>query len=239
MKRLGFLLLFTQLYGLGYAQLTQEQGWDLPPLQALIDSALKCSATLKTADIKILLSEDILKEVRMSWLEKLNFTVNSNYGNTYDWARTASASQTGGPYPANNSNPSLGYMAGISIYYPFIDIFGGHKRMKHQAQLGVEQAEIEKKVTENETKQMVITAYYELLSTIKTLELQTEMLISLTTSYEQAKKDFSAAKIPLSEYIKAYEAYMSARNAQEIQKNSVTSAFMLMEILTGTRLLNK
>jgi outer membrane protein TolC len=243
MKKIGCILCFTLFYGISNAQLSDNQqeklGWDLPPLQTLIDSAIANAISIKLADATILTSQYRLKDVEMNWLEKINLTVSGNYGNSFDWARTSSMSQNGVPAPSNSSSPNLGYTAGVSIYYPLTEVFGGRKRIKQVARLNIDEAVLQKEGIEQSIKGQIIAAYYDLQTILKTMEIQSEMLALMSLSYEQAKTQYADNRISLTDYTELYQSYIAAKNSYETQKNEVMKVFRTMELITGIKLLKQ
>ncbi|GHT21056.1 hypothetical protein FACS189430_00500 [Bacteroidia bacterium] len=235
MKRIGFLLCFTAFYGISNAQ-SDLTGWNLPPLQVLIDSAIINAPTVKLADAAILASQYDDQALKRDWMERVSLTGTAMYGNAYDYATALKESQ-GTATPSEKRN-TMSYGAGVSLYYPLSQILD-RKRMKQQAHLKIEQAEIQKEGTEQAIKQQVITAYYNLQTVLKAMEIQSETLAILSLSYDQAKLLYSDNRITLPEYTQIYQAYIMAKNTLEVQKNAVMSAFKSMEVLTGVKLLKQ
>jgi outer membrane protein TolC len=239
MKNTELILLLTLLYGISNAQSLNDQpelqGWNLPSLQTLIDSAVINATTVKLADAAILASQYEDQALRRDWMERVNLTATGMYGNAYDYARALSNSQGAYVIPSENRN-TWNYGGGVSVLYPLSQIFD-RKRLKQQSLLRIEQAEIQKEGMEQVVKQQVITAYYNLRTVLKQMEIEAETLALLTVSYDQAKILYSDNRITLSEYTQMYQTYIASKNMLEVQKNAVMSAFRSMEVLTGIQLL--
>ena len=225
-----------------YAQTTPEtnnnidgSAWKLPPLQLLIDSALMYSPLMRMADQEILLSQYALLDVRRDWMKKVNLTTDARYGSMFDYSRMSSLS--GGsfiPFSANLYSLTVG--AGMGVYMPISDVFD-RKRLISSAKTKIEQAEIKKEDIERAVKQVIVSAYYEVLSLQKTLETHSKIQSSSDMLYEQTKSDFEENIINLAEYNKVYETYLNSQNTYETHKNNLLKAIRTLEINVGITLL--
>ena len=245
MIRISFFLFFMQLLlATNHAQTTPgslpEAGlagseWRLPPLEALIDSALAYSPLMRLADKDILLSKYALTDVRKDWMKKINLSADTRYGSMFDYSRISSDSK-GSFIPPSANMYMLNFGVGMSMYMPISDIFD-RKRLVSSANIKVEQAEIQKEEVEQSVKLLIISMYYEVLSLQKTLEIQLEMRSSAGMLYEQTKSNFEENRTDFAEYTKAYETYLSSQSAYETQKNSLLRAIRALEVNVGISLL--
>ena len=209
--------------------------WKLPPLEVLIDSALIHSPLMRVADQDILLSQYALTDIHRDWMRKVNLTADARYGSTLDYSRLSSVSGSGViPNSANRSMLNSG--VGMSLYMPISDVLD-RKRRVSSAKMKIEQAEIMKEDTERTIKQTIISAYYEVLTLQKTLEMQIEMRSSAGMLYEQTKSDFEENRTNFTEYTQAYEAYLTSQSTYETQKNNLLRAIRTLEVNVGITLL--
>jgi outer membrane protein TolC len=242
MVRTGFFVLIMQLFywSGGQAQTTvpdnqadtgvEDFAQMLPPLQALIDSALIHSPALRMADNDILLSRYELKETKRSLLDYIYLQGNTSYGTEY--YLTSNEVLIDVPQTRDDK---IRYSGGLTLRMPLSEIFD-RKIPAQKARIGIEQAESQKEIQENNIAQLVITAYYDLLSQHKSFTLQTELLASATMAFEQAKIDYGSDKIALTDYLKISESFFTVRNAYELQKNNYNKALLLTERLIGTKI---
>jgi outer membrane protein TolC len=233
----SIFILFT---GNGHSQVTtvasdseefEDYAGTLPPLHALIDSAMLYSPAVRMADNNILLAEYMLKEVRRSMIKQIYVTGDVRYGSNYFITQNETPlidRITDNQYPVT-------YGIGLNLRVPLSEVFD-KKIQKQKARIGIEQSKIEKEVIENEVRQLVISGYYDLLSLKKTLDMRTEMLTSANMLYEQARLDFANNKISSNEYVQISEAVLTAQNEQEILKNNFIKARYILENLIGIKL---
>ena len=236
MKSFFSFLISILLISNSFAQTeSDESEWNLPPMQLLIDSALIYSPLMKSADGNIQLSELQLIDIRRNWLQKLNLAFDTRVGSMIDYQRLANLG--GGVFiPPSNNVYMLNYGVGFSAYMPFSDIFD-RKRQVQKAQLQVMQSKNQKEQIEQQVKNAVITAYYDVLSAQKTLNTRNEISSSASMLYEQSKADYTENKITLTEHTKTYDAYLTAQNEVELQKYSLLKFVYMLEVIVGIHLI--
>ena len=236
MIRIGLLILFAPILLLrnGFSQTeNSETGWQLPPLQVLIDSALIKSPILKGAGMEVLMSQYLLKDAQRDWMENINFTADARYGSMFDYSRMAE--NTGSFIPISDNVYSMNYGVGMSAYLPISDIFD-RKRKIQKAQLQINQSESRKEEIEQTVKQTVIAAYYEALTSQKTLGMRAEISSSASMLYDQSKLDYAENRITLAEFTKANEVFLTAKNEEETQKYNLLRAVRTLEVIVGIEL---
>lgn len=242
MMRTGFFILIVSLLFLDniFAQTnssTDGSGWKLPPLQALIDSALVHSTAVKMAENNITLSEYELKKLQRDWLDYFSLNANVRYG--YEpyisiWGETPLINNLN----SNQNQERLYYGAGANFGIKLSQIFD-RKLPRQRAKLQIEQTRLSKEQVEKNVREMVIIAYFELSSLQNTLNMKSEMLVSANMLFDQADIDYSGNKISLGEYTRAQEGLLLAQNEYELLKNTYSKAFLLMEELVGIKLNKK
>ncbi|MDR1156610.1 MAG: TolC family protein [Bacteroidales bacterium] len=210
-----------------------EAGWELPPLQALMDSALVHSPILKGASYEVLMSQYELTDAKKDWMQKINFAADFRYGSQFDYSRLSSSS--GGLFPISETTVAPSYGIGVSAYMPVSDIFD-HKRKKQKAKLRIEQSESRREEIAKTVKQSVITAYYDVLTAQKTLATSTEISAAAGMLYDQSRLDYAESRTSLSEFTKANEAYLNAQNEVETQKFALFRAVRMLEVIVGIEL---
>jgi len=210
--------------------------WRLPPLQVLIDHAIKHSNEVKLADNDILMSEYLYKDVRRDWLKKINVSGDARYGSMFDLARL---SQTPGVsiLPQSN-NLILYYGIGLTASTSISDLVD-KKRTKQKSQLTIEQSKLTKEGSINGIKEKVITEYYNILSLQKTLATSNEIFLMISLVHEKARMDLAQNKISYTEYATDNQAFLNAQNALELQKYELERAVRVLEIIVGIELLKK
>ena len=238
MTRIGFLIFIALplFCSRSYAQTEiDETEWKLPPLQVLIDSALIHSPMIKLADANVQMGQYELTDAQKDWLRKLNLSADTRFGSVLDYNRMLNIS--GGTFiPPSSNLYMLNYGLGFSAYMPLSDVFD-RKRLIQKAKLRVEQAEMQKDETMKQIKQLVIVAYYDVLTVQNTLAMRHEISLSAGMLYDQSKIDYTENRITLAEYTKANDAYLIALNEQEAQKNNLLKAIGVLEVIVGIELI--
>jgi outer membrane protein TolC len=237
MIRIGLLILFIPVLFISsnYAQTdNDESGWKLPPLQALMDSALIHSPILRGASQEVMMSQYELTDAQRDWMQKINFAADFRYGSQFDYSRLSSSS--GGLLPLAETTIAPSYGVGVSAYMPVSDIFD-HKRKKQKAKLKIEQSESRREEVAQTVKQTVIASYYDVLTAQKTLATRAEISASAGMLYDQSKLDYAENRITLAEFTKANEAYLNAQNEVEIQKFTLFKTVRTLEVIVGIELI--
>ncbi len=209
---------------------TQDFAKTLPPLQALIDSALIYSPAMRMADNSILLSEYSLKSTNRDWMHWIYLQANARYGSDYYF--TSEEVLIEGP---TTSDP-IRFTGGVSMRLPISSIFNYGLNQKG-AKIEIEQSKIRKDAVEKGVREVVIAGYYDLLSKRNALDLRLELFVSANMSYEQAKQDYADNRTSLDAFTQANERYLSAKNAYEVQKNEFNKTILLFEEIIGFKLI--
>jgi len=203
--------------------------WDLPPLQTLIDHALEHSPMLKLADIDIKVEEYGLKDIQREWMRKISFMTDARYGTMLDYSKMITMP---GVSPAT---VMMSYGAGATVGFMLSDVFD-RKRSKQKARWRIEQANLNRETTVSGVTQMVISSYYAVLAAQKNFALANEMNLTAALVYDKAKMDVSQNRISLTEWAKENEAYLSAKNAVELQKYTLMQSIRMLELIVGIEL---
>lgn len=220
---------------------TDNTGWNLPPLQTVIDYALEHSPLLKLASVDIQVQQYEVKEMTREWMRYVMFTADTRYGSMFDFARMFGIPNGDDPLPGGNPVPNsskeliLNYGVGLTAYMPISNILD-QKRKKQLSKLKVEQVKIRKDETVNQVTQMVIESYYDVLSAQKTMSMQNELSLSASVVHDKAKLDFTQNRISLEEYSKANETNLQAQNRAELQKITFLKALRNLELIVGVEL---
>jgi len=206
--------------------------WNLPPLHTLIDAALENSPLVQMANTHILLGQYELKSVKREWLKYITLVGDARYGSMFNYARLAGI----GVDATSSDNINKTYGAGLSVYMPISEIFD-KRRPKKEANLKIEQAEIQKEETIINLTQIVINAYYEVLSAQKTLAIYNEISLSANMLHEQARMDFNTGRMSLTDFTQVAESYLTAQNRVELQRYSLMRAVRILEVIVGIELI--
>jgi len=208
--------------------------WSLPPLQMLIHTALENSPLIQMANTNVQMGEYEFKDVRRNWLNNISIIADARYGSMFNYTKFNTTASS--MLPQDMLIDMFNYGAGLNLYMPFSEIFD-KKRSKQKASLKIEQAELQKEEIAGSITQLVINAYYEVLSAQKTLSMYNEISLSASLLHEQAKLDFNTNRISLSDFTQTTETYLNAQNRVELQKYSLMRAIRILEVIVGIELI--
>ena len=203
--------------------------WDLPPLDTLINLAIKHSPMLKSADIDILMEKDGLKDIHREWLRRVNFMTDVRYGSMLDYSKIVAMP---GVSPAT---VMLSYGAGAMVGFSLSDVFD-RKRTKQKARWRIEQAQISRDEAIIGVTQMVINSYYAVLVAQKNFAMANEISLTAALVHDKAKLDVSQSRISLTEWAKENETFLGAQNTVELQKIALMQSIRMLEIIVGIEL---
>jgi len=202
--------------------------WNLPSLQTLMDAAQRNSPLIKLANSNIQLSQYELTDINRTWLNNIHIVADSRYGSMFNYARNM-------PMPTEQQL-SLNWGAGMSFYMPFSEIFD-RKRSVQKGNLKIEQARMQREDVLTILNQTVINAYFDVLSTQKTLAMYNEFSLSAIMMFEQARMDFNANRMTLADYTSANETYLTARKNVELEKFNLMKSIRILEVIVGIELI--
>jgi len=218
-----------------YAQTgNYESGWKLPPLEAIIDSALAHSPLMKGASNAVLMSQYELLDVQRDWWQRFNLSTSVRYGSLYDYSSMAEFDGTF--YPVSNLIFTPTMSVGIGATIPLSDLTD-RKRKIEKAKLRVEVSENRMEDVERSVKQTVISAYYDVLTAQERLAYRNEIKSSASMLFDQARMDYADNRIPLLEYTRINEMYLNATSEVESHKFALLKVIRILEIIVGIELI--
>ena len=232
------ILGFINLSGFGqtpkkFNLLTDDLSTMLPPLETLIESALKNNPFVKFRELQINVNKNKLQDQRSLWLKNFGVQTDIRYG-TFDNFSTNTAE---GQNPALLATRSvqLNYGAGAYMKFPIFDIVN-RKNLINMAKSEVGQAEEMAEQQRNELRQKVIQQYNDLLLKQKLVKIKSKYLETSRINMEMVEKEFQNGVITLSEYSRISEIVTTGESNFEIVKTDFITAFMLLEESIGYKL---
>ena len=204
--------------------------WRLPPLQTLIDMAIQNSPLIHLANATVQMGQYELKDVRRSWLNNISLVGDARYGSMFNYSRLAGM----GDVTSTNDEMTT-YGVGVSAYMPFSEIFD-RKRSKQKANLVIDQSRMQREEAIIILTQVVINAYYDVLTAQRTLAINTEMSLAATMLHEQSRLDFHANRLTLEELTQTTESHLTALNNVEIEKFNLMRSIRILEVIVGVEI---
>jgi outer membrane protein TolC len=205
----------------------------IPPLNALIDSAILHNPYVKFRDNQILINEAKLKMNQTQWTRNIGFQTDIRYGTFNNFNN----STTGGQTPDINSTLTTEFNYGVGAYIrlPFDEIFN-HKNLIKSSKSEVEQASNMAAVQRQELRQLVIKQYNELMLKVKLFQIKSKYLETSRINVAMAEKEFKNGTIPITEYSRVSEMLSIAETEYQTVKAEYNNAYMILEDIVGFKL---
>ena len=202
------------------------------PLEMLIDSAITHNASIQVRDLQIIANNCRLKTNRVDWTKNIGMQADLRYGNFYSY----SANTSGGiepPAVATSTNETR-YGAALYVKFPLYD-FVNRKTQLKLASVEVEQARGMAEMQRDETRQLVIRQYNDLILKQRLLRLKNKSLVTSRINMQMADKEFSNGIIPLSEYARISEIVLRSESDFENSRMDFLTAYMILEEIVGMK----
>lgn len=205
-------------------------GINLPPLEAVIDSALANNNNLKYLNLDILAKEINLKASRVAWTRNLGVQSDARYG-TFDNFTTNTAE---GQYPSIRASQStqLNYGVGAYIKIPILEI------VSRKAQIDLAKTELMRaqSMADNQREeliQLIIKLYNDALLKQNLLRIKAKFYETASINLEMAEKEFRNGTTNLSEFTRISQITSAAESEMETAKIDFMTAYMVLEVIAG------
>ncbi len=205
----------------------------LPPLGALIDSAIIHNPYVKFRDNQIILNQAKLRVSQGQWVKNIGLQSDVRYGTFNNFNNyTLTAGQTPDIY--SSLTTQLNYGVGAFIRIPF-DEFVTRKHQIKSAKTEVEQATNMADVQRNELRQIVIKQYNELILSQRLLKIQSKYLEVSRFNMEVADKDFHSGVLTVNDYSRISELSTNAEAQFQTIKIEFNTAYLILEEIVGMK----
>jgi outer membrane protein TolC len=213
--------------------LSVEYSFNLPPLGALIDSAMKYYPMLKLRRQAIDAKVANLKSQEISWVKNFGIQSDVRYGTFDIFSTTTAEGQNPAMYATQNTQ--LNYGIGAFLKIPIYDIVN-RKYQINQAKSELSQAQTMAEAQQSELKQLVIRQYNEVLLKQKLLKIQSKKLSNARINMDMVETQFRNGKIPVDEYVRILDMATGSESNYESAKSEFTVSFMILEEIVGFRI---
>jgi len=204
----------------------------LPPLEAIIDSAIAKNPYVKFRDLQIDVNEYKLKADRSLWTKNLGLQTDVRYGTFDNFSTNTAEGQNPTLYATRSSQ--LNYGAGAYLKLPFYD-FVNRKNQIRLAKAEVEQAKNLSQVQRKEVRQMVIRQYNDLIIKSRTLKIKLKYAETSRINMAMVEKEFLNGIISVSEYARISESVSRTDTDIETSKMDFRTAYMILEEIVGVK----
>jgi outer membrane protein TolC len=204
----------------------------LPPLQILIDSAVKHSPRVRLSNADISIMKYNLKNAKINWTRNLGFMGELLTGNYYQFSTNQSSGASPNEFVTDRYESN--FFIGIFLKIPISDVIG----QKNHANIA--KRELEKKILlkeENsiEIRKEVIMVYQELLMRQELLKIKNESQLTTRLQVQMAEIEFKNGSLKISEM-----ARLTDINAENLYENRQETflfyrQYLILEELVGMK----
>ncbi|MEI7828592.1 MAG: TolC family protein [Prolixibacteraceae bacterium] len=240
--RLQIFLLFVFLSFFRFAGIAQEKkSFDilkdniesmLPPLSALIDSAIANNPGIRSADLQIKVKQYKLSMDKALWTKNLGLQTDVRYGTFDVFSTNTSAGQN--PSTQSTLNSQLNYGFGGFIKIPIYEALS-RKDMIRSDKIEIEQTQNLVQSQRNEIRQLVITRYNDLVLKHKVFVIKTKYAETIKINMQLAEKEFQNGVLNLDTYSRVCDTYARSEADYEGVKMDFQTAYMTFEVIVGMK----
>ena len=206
----------------------------IPPLSYLLE-AIENSPQIGYIKSTKTVEELNLKSIKQEWLSYLHFSGNYYYG--MGTSLSNSSSGTGSTLQYSNAlNSSYGIGAGFGL--PISDLFEHKNKVRKQSE-HLKQIDYQLLMAKDEQKIKVIEAYTTANQIIGSLKAKAELVVIATSMMKTIETNFTTGNADLVELNTGKTAQSAAISDYESAKAELTRSILLLEMLTGVKIINK
>lgn len=200
-----------------------------PPMEQLIDSAIKHNSNVRYRSLDIDAKEALLKSQQNVWLRNLGIQGVANYG-TFDYFNSNSNNQS--TTVLNTNSKQFNYGMGVYLKLPFYDMVD-RKNQTSLAKIQIDQAKSLAQVQIDEIRQVVIKLYEDILLKQRLLNIKSQSLGNAKVNMEMVDKEFRNGTIPVTEYVRFSDIVARTEAEYETAKTDFISAKKILEEIVG------
>ena len=212
--------------------LTIDVARSLPPLELLIDSALKNDPKIQFRDLQLIVNNSKLKASKLEWTRNMGLQSDIRYGTFDNFSTNTSEGQTVNLLATRSNQTNYG--VGLYLKFPIDDIVG-RKHELNLARAELSQAEQMAEAQRQEVRQLIIKQYNEVLLNQRLLVIRSNYYQSALISREMAEQKFRNGVGDLTEYTRISEISTRAEADYEISRSEFISSYLILEDIAGFR----
>jgi len=204
----------------------------LPPLQMLIDSAVKHSPNVRMSNVDISIMRYNIKNAKIEWMRNFGFTGELLTGNLYQF----STNQTSGSTPNEfvTDRYEYAYHVGLFLRMPFNAILG------QKNNVNIAKRELEKNILLKEERSMairkeVILVYQDLLMRQELLKIKNESQLTTRLQVQMAEIEFKNGTIKIAELARLVDINAINSYAYKEETFLFYRQYLILEELVGMK----
>jgi outer membrane protein TolC len=203
----------------------------LPPLQALIDSAVIHSPLLKISDSDLIIRRLSIDSEKREWLRNVGFESGARYG-LFD--NLIITEDLGMEDLKTSATVQSRYSVGVFLKIP-LSVLIDRSNVKI-AREQMNQAKYQRDQTIIELRKLIISHYYEVVKVHKRLIINNETVEIYRVQMFRAEEDFKNGAISVTEYSRLKNIFTQSILALEETKVDFLIALQLLEEIAGTKI---
>jgi outer membrane protein TolC len=207
-------------------------GYKILPLEMLIDSAIANNPYIQFRDLQLIVNDCKLRTNRIEWTRNFGVQTDVRYGNFYNY----STNSTGGvePPPVSTVRNEFKYGAAVYMNLPLF-AFANRRNQIKLAETEIQQAQSMAEVQRNETRQLVIRQYNDLILKQRLLRIKAKYLETSRINMQMVEKEFSNGIISVTEYSRISEIVTRTETDFENARMDFLTAYMILEEIVGMK----
>ena len=201
----------------------------IPPLEQLVDSAIKHNSNVLYRNLDIDAKESLLKTQHNVWLRNLGIQGVANYG-TFDYFNSNSNNQS--TTVLNTNSKQFNYGMGVYLKLPFYDMVD-RKNQISVAKIQLDQAKSLAQVQKDELRQIIIRLYEDILLKQKLLNIKSQSWGNARVNMEMVDREFRNGTIPVNEFVRVSDIVSRTESEYETAKTDFITARKILEEIVG------
>lgn len=206
---------------------------ELPPLSAMIDSAINHNALIKVHNSDINAKESNLKSQSNFWIKNMGVQADSRYGTFNNFSTNTAEGQVPSIIATNTSQ--FNYGVGVYLKFPIYDLVN-RKNQVNQAKAELDMASNLAEAQRDELRQAVIIQYNDVILKQRLLSIASQNLGNSRINMDMLEKEFQNGAITVSEYVRISDLASRTETEYEQARMNYITAFMVLEEIVGFKL---
>lgn len=205
----------------------------LPPLEALIDSAVTKDAHVNFRKKQIDVNAYKVKTDKRQFYRNIGVQADVRYGNFDNWSTNVAEGQSPSTFSTNRSE--MKYGAGAYIKFPIFDIIN-HNNSQDMTKMEVAQAEDMYRMQKDELVQKVIIQVNDLILKQKIMIIRSRFWETSRVNMLMTEKEFLNGVLPVSEYARLSSIVYRAEEDYEQARSDFQTTYMILEEIVHFKL---
>lgn len=209
----------------------ETTNYQLPPLDTMVNMAIRKSATVRSQDVWIEIKEQELKLKKKAWTNLLVMGATTNIGtnNVLDFQQTVNSAE----YIAVNRQ-SMVYNAGLTLRVSVGDVVTIRDK-NNLARLEMERAKSDRLIIEEQIREEVIAQYDQLQTALRLIKLEAQNLEAQRLAFELAERYFREGNLSVDQYTDVLTKKIAAEKMLEQSKLEAQRYFRMLKEFVGLR----